>query len=128
MKLRVLTAPIFDKSHVLTLHRFSVVFLSSVYYNYSLLCLGDILLVLLYLCYKFPGTYCPVYFDLPPLSTQSWSSVIITSAIGRMDLLQPIINGKPVWQATLSLLLFLLCSFSQGFHVCHICTSFSVCP
>lgn len=82
MKLPVFTAPmkdlIFDKSHVLTLHRFSVVFLSSMYYNYSLLCLGDILLVLLNLCYKFPRTYCPVYFDLPPFSAQSWSSVVIT--------------------------------------------------
>lgn len=72
MKFPVLAAPmkdlIFDKSQVLTLHRFLVIFLPSMYYNYTLLCLGDILLVLLYLCYKFPRAYCPVYFDLPPLS------------------------------------------------------------
>lgn len=78
---------------------------SSMYCNYTLCVLGWHFTSAFIPVLHVSWAYCPVYFDLPPLSACSWSSVIISSVIGWMDLWVPTINGwwKPISPATQSL-------------------------
>lgn len=90
--------------------RFLVVFLQSIYYNYTVHLFGWYFNCIFILVLQNFQAYCPVYFYPPPsLSVWTWSSVIISSVIGWMNLWVPTTNGW--WKISQS-----VCSFVASFH------------
>lgn len=116
---------IFDKSRVLILHRFLVVFLQSIYHNYTLQLLRWYFNCLFILALQISWAYCAVYFVYHLLcQCRVGLPLSISSVIGWMSLWVPAINGwwKPLSQPTVLFLFLVLCHLSQGLCFYHFCT------